>query len=200
MVRAGHQLPLEARRVAPARAGHQARRSPPDLEPVDAGIAGRLLRGDARRRGGRAARPAHGHGRHPAHRPERRRAVAGHRHRPRRAGSDEGGLEHSTSGPSSGWRRRRTRERRRHGRGRRRRRISRPTGKPRSTTGTDPTRDDALRGDLHERHDRRAQGRDAPPRHDPRDARGDRARSCRRASIGRSASCRHRTCSSRRPC
>ena len=56
----GHQLPLEARRVAPPRAGHQTRRSHPDLESVDSGTAGGLLRGDARRRGGRAARPAHG--------------------------------------------------------------------------------------------------------------------------------------------
>ena len=99
----GHQPPLEARRVAAARARHQARRSAADLEPVDPGTARGLLRGDARRRGDRAARPAHGTGRAPAHRPERRRAVAGHRHRPRRTGpGQQAASSTSTSGPSSG--------------------------------------------------------------------------------------------------
>ena len=52
--------------------------------------------------------------------------------------------------------------------------ISLPTGSSRSTAGRKPTREQPLRGHLHERHDRRAQGRDAPARHGPRDARGHR--------------------------
>ena len=138
-----------------------ARRSDPDLEPVRARPAGRLLRGDAGRPDPRPARPPDEPRRDPGHRRPRGAAPPDPRHRPRRARTRP-----PRASPTSRRRPSPTSSRiRTPGDGTRRRNA----WSKQSTRWPRPRPRGRLGPDLHLGHDRHAEGRDGRPRQPARD-------------------------------
>ena len=177
------------RGLAAAGARPRAGRPDPDLEPVDARAAGRLLRRDARAAGPRPARPADvgRRGR------DDRAGPSGARHLILGTGRDapdprEAGLADFPTTTRRGAVRRA---------GRRRSGLPARLGGAPGRLGP-PDRRRGLRARLHQRHDRHAEGRDADPRQRRRHRSSRSTGSSRRWTTGSSRCCRCRTCSSRR--